>query len=113
MIDSGKEASRTAQVALASFATDSRPGVMTWPRYSTRWWKWKKKHFLSFNFTPASSRMVSTWLNCAKFSSSFFEKITTSSIYTRQVFQRTPDRMIAKARWKVAGAFRMPKGMRL
>ena len=111
MIDSGKVASRTAQVALASFATENRLGVMTWPRYSTRWWK--KKHFLSFNFTPASSRRVSTWLTCAKCSYTVFEKITKSSMYTRQVFQRTPDRMMSKARWKVAGAFRRPKGMRL
>ena len=34
-------------------------------------------------------------------------------MYTRQVFQRTPDWMMSKARWKVAGAFRRPNGMRL
>ena len=51
-MDSGKEASRTAQVAFALFATERRPGVMIWSRYSTR--LCKKKHFLSFNLTPAS-----------------------------------------------------------
>ena len=50
VIDSGNLASRTAQVALASFETNKRLGVITWPRYSTL--SWKKKHFFSFNFTP-------------------------------------------------------------
>lgn len=71
----GKSASRTAVVTIESLWTESVPGPMTWPRYSTL--SWKKKHLLYYNLTPALPRMESTWSRWPKwFSSLDYNTIT-------------------------------------